>query len=450
VFFATVGWAVGPFGAGTVAVAGRAAVWLALALALARLGRAVGLKGRFLVAGAALGLAASLTLHLAGEWIVGGFEAKGFAYAAAIAAVASAMERRWTAAGTWLGVAAAWHVLVGAWAATGLLVAWRCVGPERPAFHELLPGAGVALLLSLAGIVPALAVGGSTAAEAAAAAQIYVVERLPHHLYLPRIRPDFQRRFAALVIVWGALAFTARSREQRLLHGVAAGALALALVGGALGMLHAAGVAPGACVRLLRVYWFRSADVMVPLVAALDLAWRAQHARRATWAWVGLVGLVAALVAWQPGEFAAVRGWNLRPRAEKPGKVLDYEAWQDVCQWVNEHTPREALFLTPRSNQTFKWRAERAEVATWKDVPQDAAGLIAWRARIEDLYWIAEEERMAETAADLPVERVREQAERYRAQYVIADVEPELPLKRAYSNDRYVVYASGVAGTGDD
>ena len=49
-----------------------------------------------------------------------------------------------------------------------------------------------------------------------------------------------------------------------------------------------------------------------------------------------------------------------------------------MCQWVQRFTPAESLFLTPTFSQTFKWYAGRAELATWKDIPQDAQSVVEW------------------------------------------------------------------------
>ncbi len=46
----------------------------------------------------------------------------------------------------------------------------------------------------------------------------------------------------------------------------------------------------------------------------------------------------------------------------------------------------EAVFITPADQQTFKWYADRAEVACWKDMPQDAARIIQWDQRLTNLY----------------------------------------------------------------
>ena len=48
--------------------------------------------------------------------------------------------------------------------------------------------------------------------------------------------------------------------------------------------------------------------------------------------------------------------------------------------------PPDARFLIPRLAFTFKWYAGRGEVVNWKETPQDAASLVAWWKRIQDIY----------------------------------------------------------------
>ncbi len=57
-----------------------------------------------------------------------------------------------------------------------------------------------------------------------------------------------------------------------------------------------------------------------------------------------------------------------------------------ACEWVVDSgkIPPGARFLTPRMAQTFKWYTGHSEVATWKDIPQDAQELVQWWARLQD------------------------------------------------------------------
>ncbi len=60
--------------------------------------------------------------------------------------------------------------------------------------------------------------------------------------------------------------------------------------------------------------------------------------------------------------------------------------WHRVCAWAAGHTPPDAVFLTPWQTQTFRWHSGRAEVATFKDVPQDAASIVGWWKRLNGIH----------------------------------------------------------------
>jgi hypothetical protein len=52
---------------------------------------------------------------------------------------------------------------------------------------------------------------------------------------------------------------------------------------------------------------------------------------------------------------------------------------------MKQNSPTDALCLTPRLNYTFRWNAERAEYAIWKDCPQDATSLVEWKRRLTQI-----------------------------------------------------------------
>jgi hypothetical protein len=114
--------------------------------------------------------------------------------------------------------------------------------------------------------------------------------------------------------------------------------------------------------------------------------------------------------------------WRAAPKlgAGETGLRDWFRDWQRVCTWVTAETPADALFLTPREQQTFKWYAGRAEVVTWKDVPQDARGLIEWKTRLDEVYPRDPEHRQHDLAAfdDAALVRI---AQKYSAKYVVID-----------------------------
>ena len=69
---------------------------------------------------------------MAGEWVVGGVEAKGFAYVFVFLAVADLVYGRWKQCLLLLGAASAFHVLVGGWAVLAVGGVWAISLSERP------------------------------------------------------------------------------------------------------------------------------------------------------------------------------------------------------------------------------------------------------------------------------------------------------------------------------
>jgi hypothetical protein len=135
-----------------------------------------------------------------------------------------------------------------------------------------------------------------------------------------------------------------------------------------------------------------------------------------------------------------------QPRADRLKDYEAYEAWREACEWVatSGEIPATARFLTPRMSQTFKWYAHRGEVGTWKEVPQDAEGLVKWWDIMQDIHGTGEEwplERWYESLADLGPQRLRELGAKYNADYAIMNVtDPRLPLPFVYKNESYIIY----------
>jgi hypothetical protein len=130
------------------------------------------------------------------------------------------------------------------------------------------------------------------------------------------------------------------------------------------------------------------------------------------------------------------------PRADAK---LAAAAWADICDWVADHTPPDACFLTPRGSASFTWRTGRREVVSWKNSPQDAASLVEWRKRIVDCFSrsgsLAEMER---STVSLGPDRLREVATRYGADHAIVPLDAPLvesfPGERLHANGTYAVY----------
>jgi hypothetical protein len=347
----------------------------------------------------------------------------------------------------------------------------------------MLPGLFVGAILSLPGIVPALLLTWNEPPELVARANhIYVFYRLPHHL-APLTLPteELARRLGghtALVLLLTAFVLalhrisataptggmgatgsasaspphhhsrpaTSQQLEAPLqllpltrIAQFAWGALLLAAIGFVIEIVLWDDTLAAA--KVLRYYWFRLTDFALPAAAALYATCFITLGLREKRAWA-IWALDAALI---------VAGWNIihttyerdvsrLPPADQ--KVRDFGSWCDACEWAAENTPHDALFLTPRLNLTFKWRAGRPEVVNRKDLPQDARSIVEWHRRIQDIYYatIEGELQPLDSLGVLGSERVRDIARQYGAAYVIMDRGQLLQLPIAYINDEYVIY----------
>ena len=208
--------------------------------------------------------------------------------------------------------------------------------------------------------------------------------------------------------------------------------------------------------NLLRYYWFRWNDVAWPLALCslcllilnrIDTVFNSR-----SWQQINRVAVWAILII--PGTILLLQHYRMDlderlPPADQNSLVflgetpieqqLLYADWLDACRWIRDETPSDALFLTPRNQQTFKWNAGRSEVVCWKDSPQNAADLLEWHRRLHRIF-----------PADafggpvpLTTERAIDLYREYRFQFVLLDRRVNrqpLAIPLLYQNENYAVF----------
>ena len=436
-FYLLFGWLNQFFSLPAVAWIGRILTWLLLAFSWQRLSTSLLKTPGLSIATAALFLVLNDRFHLAGEWVVGGFEAKGLAYFFVLMALGSFVRKDFCWLWPYLGFACAFHVLVGGWATIAVLIslAGQFLLRTQATAETRLGESGYVTRLSessvtseseqseaskaswqkqivfiLAGLVlaavgalpPLLADFSADPDIKATASKIYVQYRISHHLVFNAFTASRVAGFAVLLVVYALVgrklkSFNAESIPgwQRL-FGFAFGSLCISFAG-----LMLSGVSEqeyawaDSSFGLLRFYWFRMADFAVPcatslgLIALLQLLWQ-----RSLWGrGIAIAGGIAIAVT--IGWIDMDRHADPRPRADRaalPNYPDDeertmgtYRNWRRVCEWIKNNTPTDAQFITPDEQQTFKWYAQRAEVVNWKDVPQDADAMVDWKTRVDYL-----------------------------------------------------------------
>ncbi|MDY0166869.1 MAG: DUF6798 domain-containing protein [Thermoguttaceae bacterium] len=455
-FFFTFGWLALLLSPLAFAWVGRLVTWWLLAWSWRRLSSAVLPKGGWAVLTAALFVCLLERCHMAGEWVIGGVEGKSFAYAFVFFGLEALVRARWNRCFILLGIASSLHVLVGGWSVLAAGVAWWASGPRRPDVRAILPGLVAGGLLALPGLLPVLVLDlGTDRATVRTAHEIYVYVRLGHHLAISLIPWHFIARFVALTMLWVVLWRYTKSRcSENLarLNWFVLATVVIAAVGALLTPLEL--VDRGLAAGLLRFYWYRLADFAVPMgvalagTAAISELWQ----RRATAARWWLAGAVA-MAAMHVGAHAVVRPVPQPARAFRVTRHShiferycdDFVAWRDVCRFVAQSPEIEhgTLFLTDRLAQTFTWYSGRGEVANWKNIPQDAKGLVEWWRRMKDMHatrGAVPDEFWYRSLSEQDPERLRRLGKQYGARYAVTFSRPPLALPIVYRNRVYAVY----------
>jgi hypothetical protein len=237
------------------------------------------------------------------------------------------------------------------------------------------------------------------------------------------------------------------------LRGFVAAAVGIAAVGMSISLLVP--FAPDLAASLLRFYWFRMSDVMVPVGAALLASAILYRWQRSRPAWHAAALAVAILAS--SAHLGAIVWWRQSyPWPPADANVSNLAAWREMCAWAASDTPADAVFLTPRLDHTFRWYASRAQVVSRKDIPQDAAGIVEWWRRNRRIYGAAFDAPEPSWRASLTALGARELTalgNEFGAGYVITGAEPALALERVGPRDpSYAIYrltSGGEAGNSE-
>ena len=406
VLYWAVGWLTLFFSLSTTAWIARLLVWALTAIAWQRLSYAVIPRALVSPISAGVSLVLMHRMHMAGEWMIGGIEAKGFAFVFVLLALAELVQNKWKWTWVLLGVASSFHVLVGGWSVIAAVAAWLLAGKTRTSLKQMLPFLSVGFLCSLPGLIPAVSLTWGTSAETVAIAnQIYTLGRLEHHLVFSAFEVPFVIRHGSLLLVWLVLVALARKAPSSWrLNAFVFGTALIAVGGIAIDQLVLIQLENRElAAKLLRFYWFRMSDIMLPVGTTFSLltcVFLLQDVGRWRWAGKAIAALACILLAvgigaelWIDGQ---ARKFDPRPPADQKSAVITpvnretvlrvHQDWLNVCAWIAENAPSDAAFITPRDQQTFKWYAGRAEVVNGKDIPQDAQRIQQWQQRFQEIY----------------------------------------------------------------
>ncbi|MEQ1830558.1 MAG: DUF6798 domain-containing protein, partial [Pirellula sp.] len=465
-FFATFGYLTQVLPIVWAVWVGRLICWLLLATGWTVLGRSIwSSSSSFPLVATAFALVWLSGLHWghwAGEWVVGGCESKGIAYAFIFFGLAMVIQHRWTLAWTLLGIAAAFHVVVGIWViACTLFVTWVLDRRTSKWFALHRYGWCLCFVGVLVGVVPAISIDwGADPNVATDSAVMQAYRRLGHHLAPTRFsserwraflgmlalttclsyvalystwstqKPEFQSKMN-LVSRWTNL-FQSMSRGMQVIILCAAFAASIALIGWTVD-ITLSHYFPGFAAKILRFYWFRWNDVAMPMyVAAMVVSFaysklvyqpKPQWMITIGWAALFLPGIALLAVRFNENYNEKIPAGDKAHFVTKSDSIEDqvdqYHEWLRVCEWIDSNTDLQGLWLTPRRQQSFKWRTGRPELACWKDAPQNAVALVEWGERLALAYKFEGEKKILQPLSE---DRLWELHNKYSIRYVLLDM----------------------------
>lgn len=324
-----------------------------------------------------------------GEWIVGGVESKVFTYGFVFFSLGFLFRSRWTYAAASLGAAISFHPVVGIWAllcgvfATFVMFFFSRSREKLPVnVKDITVSFACLVAAALPGLIPALwLLAIPTDPEVSFQADfIAVYYRLKHHLDPMRFRQSAYIGYAALTVFWLICVCSLQStRNQKWFNGFVLASLMVAFVGLIAGLRFSPPEdMPVLAIRmkLLKFYPFRFYDAMLPIVCCLVCVQLGQRLRWTGKWWVAAVPMAAMTTALLfPGP------------DQDPSRLSEKRKanWIRMTDWIENNTARDAEFITPKNAWAFKWFASRPEYVAYKDIPQDATGMVEWKQRLTNI-----------------------------------------------------------------
>jgi hypothetical protein len=390
---------------------------------------------------------------IAGEWIAGGVDTKTFAYAFALLSLSTFLQRKYLAGFAFAGAALSFHVLIGIYAlictATALLFTYNAWHKDLKA---LLRGSWALFATGIFGIqaiLQQLLPKGDI--DASKAWDIYVEFRVPHHV-LPSAWQG-EQWILGLILATGiflSVYLLTKNNIERFTAGYALGSVGLFGIGLA---VYALGYTP-----LLRFYWFRYGDVLVPflglILAALILD-RLTKIELSTYPrvpenlhWIQpilqkglplLFAIIAVLLTLQSAQFLRAKYYRgmSRPQAETA----------TVFNWIRENTPREAVFLIDPLISDFYINTDRGRFVSLNHSPQSAEDILEWYKRIQlsnknqPPRMPASREELQSNFYQLDQGAIQQLGDAYGIDYYLGSAGQQLPFEIVYQDAYFSLFA---------
>lgn len=433
------GWLVYLFGLQHGAIVGRCILILLFSVAMVRFSRSFRLEPAILIISVWLFLGQQSMG--AGEWMMGGLEAKSPSYIFILLALASLVRKRTGWGFFFLGLAISFHVLVGLYATFCATVAWlltRKLNTLR--FKSVLSVIWPFFISGLPGLIVAASYVFSAVPDAADTWTFYVEQRVAHHVIPGQwAGSSWTMILPAFALVSSAILACTRNKDMLFLTWFGLLSSSFYFIGF---LIYLSGNT-----HLLKFYWFRLADTMIPFILFIQLAWLTTYAmKRLSHRSISTRLDLRHLVRIAASGFVLVLfiSFSLDLMNRIPGGYYfesNMSSDADMTEWIKENTNTESIFLIPPGVYDFYVSAQRSQVVSHKHSPQSADQIKEWRRRTNDVFnpsnvkkdSVARYFRLTES-------HIKFLSREYGATHFLTSTTHDLDLDLVYATDSHLLY----------
>jgi hypothetical protein len=457
------GWLIVHLGFLPTSIIGRLICYTLVAWGIVLLGQKLGLSLSYLLlATIAVTYQRDLQGAIAGEWFVGGLEAKAVAYGLILLAIPLMLKRKYVLMTLLLGLATSFHVLVGGWALITTL-GWFCWRPHKRLLSLGQKGWLLPIIYSIAsaGAIPGSLqqLLSSPPSGNISPAFIYVFLRLPHHLNPFAWHPLLWLRLIIYLAIWtGCMISLKKDADLKgwKIEDYARFELSeftfISLIPFVAGIAIAFFDHQG---TWLQYYPFRFGDMMLPLTTSLILActletkFSTHKPKFRLW----LVTCLSCILFVQITFFAqqAISAQNFPTQQQEADPQ-----WKLMSDWIHDHTAEDDVIIShPWKLANFTWMTERATIVKLKLFPQTKEAIVEYYERLNDLsggavakiYFGDEKLDQRKTVkaisagfSNLNTAQVKKLMTKYQSNYFLTDDSHHLDLPIVHTQAAYILY----------
>lgn len=342
----------------------------------------------------------------AGEWMIGGLDTKVFAYAFAILSLSSFLCNKHQKGLLFSGLALSFHLLVGIYNLFCLLPIFLFYQRETNGFFKkffkALPVFLLAGAVGIYGIVYQFFFIEEDISKLGW--DIYVNIRVPHHTLPSHFPFTTWIKMGIFTVLNITFFLKSKQRKVKLMSAYALFSVIISLVGLTIFIVSGAS-------HHLKYYFFRFSDVMLPFITLLNLVSflienkENLYSKKEKQLKYLVILVCLFFIIPKTNHFLAEATTSIPQIKASTNKDIV------MTEWINTHTKKNSVFITPPDAQYFYINAERPIFVSWKHSPQSANDMVEWYDRLKLLncgkefqnMWEVRENYHSLTEADISV-----------------------------------------------